>query len=86
MRSTLVLGASLKANRYSHLAVERLVEKGIETNTKVPFDARSREALPDAYAFLNHWVSNLYGFVDLLERLELLNTDLVNQINSNYSE
>ncbi|RNC87470.1 MAG: CoA-binding protein [Allomuricauda sp.] len=31
MRSTLVLGASLKANRYSHLAVERLVEKGIET-------------------------------------------------------
>ena len=31
MRSTLVLGASLKSNRYSHLAVERLVEKGIET-------------------------------------------------------
>ena len=62
------------------------IEKGIETNTKVPFDTRSREALPDAYAFLNHWVSNLNGFVDLLERLELLNTDLVNQINSNYSE
>ncbi len=31
MGKTLVFGASLKPNRYSNLAIHRLVEKGIET-------------------------------------------------------
>lgn len=31
MKKTLVLGASLKPERYSNLAVNRLLEKGIET-------------------------------------------------------
>ncbi len=31
MGRTLVFGASLKRNRYSNLAIQRLVEKGIET-------------------------------------------------------
>lgn len=31
MRNTLVFGASLKPNRYSNIAIHRLVEKGIAT-------------------------------------------------------
>ncbi len=31
MKKTLVFGASLKPNRYSNIAVNRLVDKGIET-------------------------------------------------------
>ncbi|MFD0798052.1 CoA-binding protein [Maribacter chungangensis] len=31
MKNTLVLGASLKPNRYSNIAIHRLVEKGIPT-------------------------------------------------------
>ncbi len=31
MKNTLVFGASLKPNRYSHVVIHRLVEKGINT-------------------------------------------------------
>lgn len=31
MKKTLVIGASLKPNRYSHIAVKRLVERNIKT-------------------------------------------------------
>ncbi len=61
-------------------------EKGIENNTKVPFDDRAIENLPDAYAFLNHWVDNLEGYVNLLARLDKRNIGLVDLINSNYPE
>ena len=61
-------------------------EKGIENNTKVPFDDRARENLPDTYAFLNHWVHNLNGYVNLLNNLSRKNTALIALINSNYPE
>ncbi len=61
-------------------------EKGIENNTKVPFDDRARQNLPDAYAFLNHWVDNLNGYVNLLNSLDKRNSSLVDLINANYPE
>lgn len=61
-------------------------EKGIENNTIVPFNDRARENLPDTYAFLNHWVHNLNGYVNLLNNLGKKNTALIDLINSNYPE
>ena len=61
-------------------------EKGIENNTKVPFDDRARENLPDTYASLIHWVDGLKWYVTLLERLDKRNADLINLINSHYPE
>jgi hypothetical protein len=61
-------------------------EKGIENNTKVPFDDRARENLPDTYASLIHWVDGLKWYVTLLERLDKRNADLIDLINSNYPE
>lgn len=40
MKKTLVFGASLRSNRYSHLAIHRLVQNGVET---VAFGAREGE-------------------------------------------
>ena len=59
-------------------------QKGIENNTKVPFDNRSRKNLPNAYAFLSHWVTNLKGYVNLLNNLDRKNTALIDLINTNY--
>jgi hypothetical protein len=61
-------------------------EKGIENNTKVPFDDRARENLPDTYASLIHWVDGLKWYVTLLDRLDKRNADLINLINSHYPE
>ena len=61
-------------------------EKGIKNNTKVPFDDRARENLPDTYASLIHWVDNLKWYVTLLERLDKRNTALIDLINANYPE
>jgi hypothetical protein len=61
-------------------------EKGIDNNTKVPFDDRARENLPDTYASLIHWVDGLKWYVTLLERLDKRNADLINLINSHYPE
>ena len=61
-------------------------EKGIENNTKVPFDDRARENLPDTYASIIHWVDNLKWYVTLLERLDKRNAILIDLINTNYPE
>ena len=59
-------------------------EKGILNNTKVPFDDRAKANLPDAYAFLNHWVSNLKTYVNLLNNLNNRNLQLIESIQSDY--
>ncbi len=59
-------------------------EKGILNNTKVPFDDRAKANLPEAYAFLSHWVSNLNGYVYLLNNLNNKNMQLVELIQSDY--
>ena len=61
-------------------------EKGIENNTKVPFDDRARENLHDYYASLQHWVDSLEYYITLLERLDNRNMTLVELIRTNYPE
>jgi hypothetical protein len=61
-------------------------EKGIETKSKVPFGDRAKNNLPEAYAFLTHWVANLNKYVDLLTRLDKRNGKLINLIDSTYSK
>lgn len=61
-------------------------EKGIENNTIVPFNNQAKEQLPEAYAFLSHWIQNLNGYVNLLNNLGRKNTALIKLINTNYPE
>lgn len=61
-------------------------EKGIQNNIKVPFDDRAKRNLPDAYAYLDRWVTNLTGYVTMLTRLNNRNDQLVDIMDSTYTQ
>ena len=71
---------SNRANFFNYLECE----KGIINNTKVPFDDRAKANLPEAYAYLNHWVALLNGYANVLNNLNNKNIQLVDLMQSDY--
>ena len=71
---------SNRANFFNYLECD----KGIINNIKVPFDDRAKANLPEAYAYLNHWVALLNGYANVLNNLNNKNIQLVELMQSDY--
>lgn len=60
-------------------------EKGIEQNTAVPFGDKSKENLPETYAYLHHWVWNLKSSLTMLSNLQKKNKALISLLDRKYN-